>query len=103
MQSRQKALNLLGLAQRAGELDSGTDTVIAGLRGKQVKVVILANDIYADSSEKITRVAKQNNVKIIDNFSSEELSHAIGKKRKVLGLTDDGFCKALVKKINEGV
>ncbi|WEV70283.1 ribosomal L7Ae/L30e/S12e/Gadd45 family protein [Lactobacillus sp. ESL0785] len=103
MQNRQKALNLLGLAQRAGKLVSGLEIVLVGIKAKQVKVVILANDSHADTTEKVTRIAKQNDVHIISAFNSSELSRAIGKERKVLGLTDTGFCKALVQKINEGV
>lgn len=103
MQNRQKALNLLGLAQRAGKLVSGLEIVLVGLKAKQIKVVILANDSHADTSEKITRAAEQNDIQVITEFSSDEISHTIGKERKVLGLTDAGFCKALVQKINEGV
>lgn len=103
MQNRQKALNLLGLAERAGKLVSGLELVIVGLKAKKVKIVVLANDSHADTSEKLSRVAQQNNVKVISCFDSREMSQAIGKKRKVLGITDTGFCEALVQKINEGV
>ncbi|GAA3637255.1 ribosomal L7Ae/L30e/S12e/Gadd45 family protein [Lactobacillus hamsteri] len=103
MQNKQKALNLLGLAMRAGKIVSGTETVISALNKGQVKVIILASDLHENTSEKVIRAAKKVNVSIIDLFSSEELAHAIGKKRKVMGLTDVGFYKALTKKINEGV
>lgn len=88
---------------RAGKLISGTETVIAALSKGQVKAVILASDIHEHTSEKVERAAKKANVEIINNFSSDELIHAIGKKRKVLGLTDQGFYKSLANKINEGV
>ena len=87
---KQKALNLLGLATRARKLISGTDTVIAGLKKKQVKIVIVASDLHENSD-------------VFDTFTSEELNHAIGKNRKVLGVTDAGFSKSIVKQINEGV
>lgn len=103
MQNRQKALNLLGLAERAGKLVSGMEIVLVGLKAKKVKLVILANDCHADTTEKINRVAKQNSVAVISNFDSGEISHAVGKNRKVLGISDTGFCKALTQKINEGV
>ncbi|WEV40801.1 ribosomal L7Ae/L30e/S12e/Gadd45 family protein [Lactobacillus sp. ESL0684] len=103
MQNKQQALNLLGLAQKAGKIISGFDLVSAGLTAKQVKIVILANDSHDDTREKITRNAVQNQVDVISSFTSMELSQAIGKNRKVLGLTDRGFSRALVQKINEGV
>ena len=99
---KQKALNLLGLATRARKLISGTDTVIAGLKKKQVKIVIVASDLHENSDEKVRRAAKNAGVKVFDTFTSEELNHAIGKNRKVLGVTDAGFSKSIVKQINEG-
>lgn len=96
-------MNLLGLAERAGKLVSGLEIVSVDLKTKKVKMVVLANDSHADTSEKLTRIAKQNDVTVISEFSSSEISHAIGKNRKVLGITDTGFCKALIQKINEGV
>lgn len=96
-------MNLLGLAERAGKLVSGMEIVLVALKAKKVKLVILANDCHADTTEKINRVAKQNSVTVISNFDSSEISHAVGKNRKVLGISDTGFCKALTQKINEGV
>lgn len=103
MQNRQKALNLIGLAMRAGKVISGTDTVLADLKKNKVKVIILANDLHENSSEKIARAAQNAKVEVINIFTAQEIAHAIGKDRKVLALTDAGFYKALTKKINEGV
>lgn len=103
MQNRQKAINLLGLAERAGKLVTGSETVIGKLNKEKVKAVIMASDIQKNTAEKVDRVARKTNVPIINLFTADELSQAIGKKRKVLGLTDVGFTKALIKKINKGV
>lgn len=88
---------------RAGKIESGTETVIASLLKKKIKLVIVANDLQENSREKIVRAAKKAKVKLVASFNTEELTHAIGKKRKVLGLTDQGFSNAFVKQINEGV
>lgn len=93
---------MLGLAQRAGKLISGSELVLAGLKNRQVKAVILASDAHQDTLDKISKSAYNCKIEVINAFSSEEISHAVGKKRKVLGLTDSGFYHALVKKINEG-
>lgn len=103
MQNRQKAINLLGLAKRAGKLVTGTETVIGETNKGKVKAIIMASDVQANTAEKVDRVARKNNIPMINSFTTDEVSKAIGKKRKVLGLTDVGFTKALVKKINEGV
>ncbi|WP_304230945.1 L7Ae/L30e/S12e/Gadd45 family ribosomal protein [Lactobacillus kitasatonis] len=103
MQNRQKAINLLGLAERAGKLTTGTETVINETNKGKIKLILLASDVQANTAEKVDRVARKNNIPMINSFSASEMSKAIGKKRKVLGLTDAGFAKALVKRINEGV
>ena len=103
MQNRQKAINLLGLAERAGKLTTGTETVINETNKGKIKLILLASDVQANTAEKVDRVARKNNIPMINSFSASEMSKAIGKKRKVLGLTDPGFAKALVKRINEGV
>ena len=94
MQNRQKAINLLGLAERAGKLTTGTETVITETNKGKIKLILLASDVQANTAEKVDRVARKNNIPMINSFSASEMSKAIGKKRKVLGLTDAGFAKA---------
>ena len=74
-----------------------------GVKAKKVKLIILAHDTQADTTAKISKIGKQNNVPVITEFNSSEISQAIGKKRKVLGITDAGFGKAMLQKIKEGV
>ena len=93
----------MGLCQKAGKLVSGSEIVSVDTKAKKVKLIILAQDSHADTTAKIFKVGKQNNVLVINEFNSNEISQAIGKKRKVLGITDTGFCKALLQKIDEGV
>lgn len=103
LQNKQKALNLLGLAMRAGKVITGTETVIADLNKNKVKIVIIASDLHENTLEKVNRASQKNNIPVVNVFNTSELEHAIGKKRRVLGLIDNGFSKALVKRINEGV
>jgi ribosomal protein L7Ae-like RNA K-turn-binding protein len=103
LQNRQKILNLLGLAQRAGKLASGNETVIAKIKANKVKLLVLAADLKDNSRDKLLLLAHQNHLQIVDDFSASELSQAIGKKRKVLAVLDAGFSKAILSKIAEGV
>lgn len=101
LQNREKALNLLGLATKAGKIISGTEMVIAGLEKGKVKLVVVASDLQANTLEKVTKVASKKQIKLVNEFSAEELRHAIGKTRKVLALTDQGFAKALAQKLEK--
>ncbi len=49
---RQKILNLLGLAQRAGRLVSGEDLVVEAIQKGQAKLVFLAEDAAGNLSKK---------------------------------------------------
>lgn len=95
-------MNFLGLIQRAGKLVSGFDGVKLGLIRHQLKVVVIAQDASSNTRDKIDALLKHNpDVKVIDSLTSTELSSALGKKRKLVGITDKGFSKALIKKMNE--
>lgn len=94
---------MLGLAIKANKLVTGTDLVVTNIRKGKVRLVILASDLAENGREEIESALKKHPAKVIDIFTSQEISHAIGKERKVLALTDVGFAKALLKKINEGV
>ncbi|GFZ27197.1 L7Ae/L30e/S12e/Gadd45 family ribosomal protein [Lactobacillus corticis] len=103
MDKRQKALNFLGLIKKAGKLVSGTETVLLGIKAQKVKLVVIASDCQANTLEKVERACRLNHLELVQTFTAAEIGHAIGQKRKVLGILDQGFSLALMKKIKEGV
>lgn len=92
-----KGLNLLGLAQRAGKLVSGEQTVLKNIRQKQATLVLVCSDASDNTKKNISDKCRFYNVTYKEAFSSEELSHALGKKRSVCALLDDGFTKRMVE------
>lgn len=46
---------------------------------------------------------RKKDVKLVDVFSSAEITQALGKERKLVSVTDSGFSKAMIKNLNEGV
>ncbi len=91
--NRQKALNLLGMAMRAGKLVSGEELTVKAIQSKKVKLVLLASDAGKNTSKKVNNKTSFYQIPCLDTFNSEELSRAIGKPRMVIGLTDSGFAK----------
>lgn len=55
---QQKALNLLGLARKAGKLTTGQDLVLAAIRSGKAKVVLMANDCGQSTQKKFTDKCK---------------------------------------------
>ncbi len=103
---REKVLNLLGLATRAGLLVSGEDIVIDAMRKKKAKIVFLGSDCSESTLDKFEKKCFHYKVELNTMFTSEELSHSIGKTRTVLAIIDEGFQKAIKKNLggveNEG-
>src|SRR5690606_352101 len=96
MNSRRKFLNMLGLAQRARKLVSGEDLCLKSLQNGTCHLMIVASDASFKTLDKFKKKCYFYNIPIIDDFSTEELSIAIGKEmRKLLAITDGGFAKAL--------
>ncbi|MDQ8774124.1 YlxQ-related RNA-binding protein [Streptococcus ruminantium] len=92
---KQKILNLIGLAQRAGRLISGEELVVEAIQKGQTKLVFLANDAAVNLSKKVTDKSYTYQVEVVTVFSTLELSAAVGKARKVLAVTDAGFTKKM--------
>ena len=93
-----KILSNLGLCNRAGGLVSGEEIVCEYVASGKVKYIFLANDASNNAKKKILNKAKYYNVEVCENFSSQELSIAIGKfNRMVIGITNENFLKILKK------
>lgn len=92
-------LKSLGIGCRARLLISGEEFVIEEIRKNHVFLVFLANDASDNSKKKILDKAKYYNVEVIQDYSSEQLSNAIGKEnRMVIGITSHKFASSLLKK-----
>ena len=91
-------LNNLGLCQKASGLISGENIVIEGIRSGKVFYLFLANDASSNTQKKLKAKAAFYHIEINEEFSSIELSQAIGKKnRMVIGIVNQGFLKILKK------
>lgn len=97
MLNRQKQLNLLGLATKAGKLVSGEETVLTDVKKRQVKLVIVATDCSDNTKKKMTDKCKFYKVLCIEQFTTAEISYSIGKKRSIVAFVDHGFASSFQK------
>lgn len=95
MENKQKILNLLGLARRAGKVVAGEEMVLKRLRNHQVDVVIVAVDCSEGTRKKFVNKCQSYQTPLIMEFTQTELSIAIGQKRSIIALTDAGFAKKI--------
>jgi ribosomal protein L7Ae-like RNA K-turn-binding protein len=95
MQNKQKLLNLLGLARRAGKLVTGEDMVLSAIRAGKVNLVFFAEDGGASSKKKFTDKTSSYDVAFTTALTRQELADATGLARTVLGVADRGFAKKM--------
>lgn len=93
MTNNNKALNLLGMAMRAGKIVSGEELTINDIRSGNAKIVFVANDASPNTIKKINDKSTYYQVPCYSEFSQMELSHAIGRSRMIIGVCDKGFAK----------
>ncbi|KRM72757.1 L7Ae/L30e/S12e/Gadd45 family ribosomal protein [Lacticaseibacillus brantae] len=90
-------LNLLGMAKRAGKLETGEGFVVNAIAKQTAKLVIVASDTSENTKKKMTDKSSFYSVPMRMPATSTELSDAIGTKRSLIAVTDAGFAKAMLK------
>ncbi|WP_439818137.1 YlxQ-related RNA-binding protein [Weissella paramesenteroides] len=95
MQNKQKLLNLLGLARRAGKLVTGESLVLNAIRSGKVSLVFFASDGGQTSKKKFTDKTTSYKVSFSTALTRQELADATGLARTVIGIADQGFAKKM--------
>lgn len=94
---KKKALNLLGMATRARRLESGEEQVLMSIQKQKVNLVLCATDCSDNTKKKIKNKCEYYQIPFIQQFTTEEISLAIGKQRSIVAIADQGFTKSLLK------
>lgn len=97
-----KILQLLGLAQRAGRVQSGEEIVLEAVRSQKCKLVILAEDGSYNTKKKFHDKCNSYQVPLIELADRYKLGSALGKEsRVVIGILDQGFATKIVDLFQE--
>lgn len=92
------AMQTLSLAKRAGELRFGFSKVDEVLRSHTAAVYVVASDAKENGREKLERLAIHDNLPVIDEWSSAQLSAAIGEENVIhMALADGGLTHKLLE------
>ncbi len=97
MNNKRKQLNLLGLALRAGMLESGSQSVMVAIRNQSAKLVLIADDASSNTKKQFLDKCDFYQIPSEIMLSQSEISAAIGKERTVCAFTDDGFAQSFKK------
>ncbi len=94
---------LLGFAAKAGALVAGSAAVEAGIKKRQIKLVICAADLSAKTIKNFNFLCKENQIDFYCFGSHSDLGHWIGNPgRGVIGVTSKQFASAIGSLFNDG-
>lgn len=96
-----KVLAYLGLATRAGKIQSGEFSTEKSVKAGKAAMVIVAEDASNNTKKKFTNMCTFYKVPIYIYGTKETLGASIGRELRVsLALEDTGFCNAIKKQID---
>lgn len=91
---KDKLLNLLGIARRAGKITMGMDPVKSSIAKGETRVVLVARDFSSRSASGIESVCEEWGQECLHlGQSMDEIGMAIGKRVGVISVNDAGFAK----------
>lgn len=89
-------LNLLGLARRAGKLQTGHDAALLSVRKGNAALVVLTEDASPRHRREL-EAASFGDKTVVLPFSMTETGIATGKKSCIYAIEDEGFAKAILR------
>lgn len=93
-----KALNLIGIAQKAGRVQAGEYLTMKAVKDGTAQLAVIAQDTSAKAKERIISSCGAHHCRTAVMGSKSELGRCIGAQSKsVVCLTDKGFAEALLK------
>lgn len=97
-----KFLGMLGLAKRAGKVQTGEDICSKAVKSGVSKLIIVACDASDNTKKSITDTCKYYNVRFVEAGTKLELGKFTGaESRAVVSVNDNNFAKAILDKLND--
>ena len=99
---KDKVLNLIGLAQKAGKVVSGEFMTEKAVKTGEAALVILAEDASENTQKKFRNMCEFYEVPLYILSDKETLGHAMGKEfRASLAVQDWNFAEAIRKVLQD--
>ncbi len=92
-----KALSLLGIAAKAGKVQSGNFQVEEAVKSGTARMVLVSEDSSERSKKSYSDMCKYYHTELYIDGTTDEISRAIGKmERKALCITDKGLSDKII-------
>ena len=100
MDNKQRILNMIGLAQKAGKIASGEFSTEKAVKTGKAYRVIVAGDSSDNTKKMFSDMCTFYNVPVVFFSDKESLGRAMGKEyRACQAVQDDNFAKAIMKEV----
>jgi ribosomal protein L7Ae-like RNA K-turn-binding protein len=94
----QKIYNMIGFAQKAGKVSSGTTAVKSGLHRQQAYLLIMSCDISENTRESLATVCKRQKVPWIILGNKYDLGTSVGKAYRVaVTINEPGMASHIIE------
>lgn len=102
MDNSKKALNLLGIATKAGKTASGEFMTEKAVKEGRAFLVLVSEEASVNTKKMFTNMCTYYKVPLYFFGTKEELGHSMGREmRASAAVLDSGLAKALVKQLNQ--
>lgn len=92
-----KVYNIIGLAQKAGQVSAGTMAARTSLIRKRACLLVMSSDISSSTKESLMSLCKRQKVPWVEIGNKYDLGTAVGKAYRVaLTINDSNMAKALL-------
>lgn len=92
-----KVYNIIGLAQKAGQVSAGTMAARTSLIRKRACLLVMSSDISSSTKESLMSLCKRQKVPWVVIGNKYDLGTAVGKAYRVaLTINDSNMAKALL-------
>ena len=102
--NEQKLLGMLGMAARAGCVESGGDACREAIRQRKAYLLLIGADLSPGQRERLQRLCGEENVPQVVCTREDQLGRAIGRPgRMVVAITQKGFAERAMSLSKAGV
>lgn len=97
-----KVYSLIGFAQRAGKISSGTMAAKTSLLRHRARVLVVSEDISGKTRESLVATCRKQKIPCITLGNKEDLGTCVGKAYRVaLTVNDEDMGEAIIKAVKE--
>lgn len=97
-----KVYSLIGFAQKAGKISSGTMAAKTSLLRKRARVLVMSNDISEKTRDSLVGTCNKQNIPWIIIGNKTDLGICVGKAYRVaLTVNDENMAEAIIKALKE--